>query len=124
MEWWFASLALGAFAQQNMPHLEKHGAVTQLVVDGKPFLILGGELLNSSSSSVSYMQPMWQKVAAVHLNALVAPVAWETVEPQEGKFDFTVVDGPISGVHEHDLRLVFLWFGSWKNTFSSYVPEW
>ena len=118
------SLALGTFAQQNIPHLEKHGNVTQLMVDGKPFLILGGELLNSSSSSVSYMQPIWQKLAAMHLNTVVAPVAWETIEPQEGKFDFTVVDGLIAGAHEHDLRLVFLWFGSWKNTYSSYVPEW
>jgi Domain of unknown function (DUF5597)/Beta-galactosidase len=118
------SLALAAFAQQNIPHLEKRDKVTQLVVDGKPFLILGGELLNSSSSSISYMQPVWQKLAAMHLNTVVAPVAWETIEPQEGKFDFTVVDGLISGARDHDLRLVILWFGSWKNTYSSYVPEW
>ena len=118
------SLALGGFAQRNIPHLAKHGNVTQLVVDGKPFLILGGELLNSSSSSVSYMQPIWPKLVAMHLNAVVAPVAWETIEPQEGKFEFAVVDGLIAGAHEHDLRLVFLWFGSWKNTYSSYVPEW
>ena len=118
------SLALGSFAQQDIPHLEKHGRVTQLMVDGKPFLILGGELLNSSSSSVSYMQPIWQKLAAMHLNTVVAPVAWETIEPQEGKFDFAVVDGLLAGAREHDLRLVVLWFGSWKNTYSSYVPEW
>ena len=102
------SLVLGAFAQQNIPHLAEHGNVTQLIVDGKAFLVLGGELLNSSSSSVSYMQPIWQKLAAMHLNTVVAAVAWETIEPQEGKFDFTVVDGPISGGHEHDLRLVIL----------------
>ena len=118
------SLALGAFAQQNIPHLEKRGNVTQLIVDGRPFLILGGELLNSSSSSLSYMQPIWPKLTAMHLNTVVAPVAWETIELQEGKFNFTVVDGLISAAHEHDLRLVILWFGSWKNTYSSYVPEW
>ena len=118
------SLVLGALAQQDIPHLEKHGKVTQLVVDGKAFLVLGGELLNSSSSSLSYMQPIWPKLVAMHLNTVVAPVAWETIEPQQGKFDFAIVDGLISAAHEHNLRLVMLWFGSWKNTYSSYVPEW
>ena len=117
-------LSGAAFGQQNIPHLEKHGKVTQLVVDGKPFLILGGELNNSSSSSVEYMEPVWSKLTALHLNTVLAPVAWETIEPQEGKFDFSVVDGLITAAHQHDLHLVVLWFGSWKNTYSSYVPEW
>jgi hypothetical protein len=33
----------------GIPRLEKQGAATQLMVDGDPFLILGGELHNSSS---------------------------------------------------------------------------
>ena len=43
---------------------------------------------------------------------------------EEGKFDFVPVDGLIQGAREHNLRLVLLWFGSWKNTYSSYVPAW
>jgi Domain of unknown function (DUF5597)/Beta-galactosidase len=117
-------LVAPGFAQQNVPNLEKRGKATQLVVDGKPFLVLGGELNNSSSSSVKYMEPIWPKLSALNLNTVLAPVAWETIEPQEKKFDFAVVDGLITAAHQHDLRLVFLWFGSWKNTYSSYVPEW
>src|SRR5690349_17923742 len=49
----------------NLPHLEKRGAVTQLIVDGKPFLMLSGELYNSSSSSLEYMKPLWPKLAAI-----------------------------------------------------------
>src|SRR5437899_4536662 len=86
----WSTIAVGQ-TQQNTPHLQKRGNVTQLMVDGKPFLILGGELYNSSSSSPSYMQPIWPKLAALHLNTVVTPVSWELVEPQEGKFDFTVV---------------------------------
>jgi hypothetical protein len=104
--------------------LEKRGSTTQLIVDGKPFLILGGELHNSSSSSVAYMKPIWPRLAAMDLNTVLAPVAWETIEPEEGKFDFSVVDGLIEGARQNNLRLVFLWFGSWKNTYSSYVPAW
>jgi hypothetical protein len=106
------------------PHLEKRGNATQLIVDGKPFLILGGELHNSSSSSVAYMKPIWPRLAAMDLNTVLAPVAWETIEPEEGKFDFSVVDGLIEGARQNNLRLVFLWFGSWKNTYSSYAPGW
>jgi hypothetical protein len=127
----FAALALllGAVAQaraapSDAPHLERRGTATQLMVDGKPFLVLGGELHNSSSSSLAYMKPVWPRLAAMHLNTVLAPVAWETIEPAEGKFDFSVVDGLIQGARENHLRLAILWFGSWKNTYSSYVPAW
>jgi beta-galactosidase GanA len=123
---WLLVLAHALLGQSkpDVPHLEKRGNATQLVVDGKLFLILGGELYNSSSSSLSYMDPIWPRLQSLNLNTVLAPVSWELIEPQEGKFDFTIVDGLIASAHEHDLRLVFLWFGSWKNTYSSYVPEW
>ena len=108
----------------SLPHLEKRGNATQLIVDGKPFLILGGELHNSSASSLAYMKPIWPQLLRLHLNTVLSPVSWELIEPEEGKFDFTVVDGLIDDARKNSLRLVFLWFGSWKNTYSSYVPEW
>jgi hypothetical protein len=108
----------------GLPHLEKRGDATQLVVDGKPFLILGGELHNSSSSSVAYMKTAWPRMSAMHMNTVLLPVAWETIEPEEGKFDFTVVDGLLEDARANNLKLVVLWFGAWKNTFSSYTPGW
>ena len=108
----------------DLPHLEKRGSATQLIVDSKPFLVLGGELHNSSSSSIEYMKPVWPRLAAMHLNTVLLPAAWETIEPEEGKFDFKCVDGLLQGARENNLKLVFLWFGAWKNTYSSYVPAW
>jgi hypothetical protein len=108
----------------RLPHLETRAHATQLIVDGKAFLILGGELHNSSASSLAYMKPIWPQLAGMHLNTVLAPVSWEIIEPEEGKFDFATVDGLIDDARKNNLRLVFLWFGSWKNTYSSYTPEW
>src|SRR6478672_9031612 len=113
------------FAQQNsLPHLRKQVTATQLVVDGKPFLVLAGELGNSSSSSVENMRPFWPKLAGLNLNTVLMPVYWELIEPTEGKFDFTLVDGLIQDARKNKLRLVPLWFASWKNSMSSYAPAW
>jgi beta-galactosidase GanA len=109
---------------QTLPHLERHGTATQLVVDGKPLLMLAAELHNSSSSSLDYMRPIWPRLAAIPLNTVLTPLSWELIEPQEGKFDFTLVDGLIQDARRNHLHLVFLWLASWKNGMSSYVPLW
>jgi hypothetical protein len=110
--------------QPAAPHLEKRGAATQLIVDGKPFLILGGELHNSSSSSLDYTKPLWPKLAAMGLNTVVTPLSWELIEPQEGAYDFTLVDGLLAQARASHERIVFLWLASWKNGMSSYAPVW
>ncbi len=106
------------------PHLEKRGAATQLIVNGKPFIVLGGELHNSSSSSLDYLDPLWAPIRKMNLNTVLSAVSWELIEPQEGKFDFTLVDGALKGARANNLKLVLLWFGSWKNGLSHYPPEW
>lgn len=113
----------GAYPQ-TVPHLEKRGGATQLIVDGKPFLVLGGELHNSSSSSLDYLAPLWEPVKKMNLNTVLAAVSWELTEPKEGSFDFTLVDGMLSQARGHHLKLILLWFGSWKNGLSHYAPEW
>jgi beta-galactosidase GanA len=106
------------------PHLETRGAATQLIADGKPFLMLSGELHNSSSSSLEYMKPIWPKLAAMGLNSVVTPLSWELIEPKEGSFDFTLVDGLLAQARQSHQRIVFLWLASWKNGLSSYPPMW
>ncbi len=110
--------------REPIPHLSTKGGTTQLIVDGRPFLIIGGELHNSSSSSLGYMEPIWERLVTLQLNTVLAAVSWELVEPYEGSFDWTIVDGLIQAARRHNLRLILLWFGSWKNGASSYVPLW
>lgn len=112
------------YAQNQIPYLKKSGAKTHLVVDGKPFIVLGGELGNSSFTSTAYMKPHWETLKAMNLNTILAPVYWELIEPKEGQFDFKLFDELLAETRENDMKLVILWFGSWKNSMSSHVPSW
>jgi len=117
---------VNARAQQNneRPRLVHTEGTTRLFVGGKPFLILGGELGNSTASSIEYMRPVWPKLKSIHLNTVLVPVYWELFEPVKGKFDFTLVDSMMADARKLDLKLILLWFGSWKNSMSCYAPEW
>ncbi|KAL2106501.1 hypothetical protein VUR80DRAFT_6647 [Thermomyces stellatus] len=109
----------------NPPHLVRgEDGATRLVVKGKPFLMLAGELQNSSLSSAKYMSEVWPAMKAHSLNTLLGSVTWEMVEPREGHFDFSELDRVLAGAREHDMHLVLLWFGTYKNGVSTYVPGW
>jgi beta-galactosidase GanA len=70
------------------------------------------------------MKPIWPKLVASKFNTVLTGVSWAQIEPQEGKFDFSVLDGVIRDARSYNLCLVLLWFGSWKNSLSSYAPDW
>ncbi|HTJ49591.1 MAG TPA: beta-galactosidase, partial [Cyclobacteriaceae bacterium] len=115
------------FAQRNEysgPSLRKQGKATQLIVKGQPFTVLGGELGNSSASDLAYMKPVWGKMKRMNCNAVLTPAYWELIEPEKGRFDFTLIDSLIDGARKHDMKIILLWFGSWKNSMSCYVPSW
>lgn len=106
------------------PRLIKQGTATQLRVHDRPFLMIAGELGNSGASSLEYLRPIWPKLEKMHLNTVLVPVYWELLEPAEGKFDFSLVDGAIESARKYNLKLVLLWFGTWKNSMSCYAPYW
>jgi len=120
-----ALTGLAGFAQVNeIPHLRKQGTATQLMVDGKPFLALAGELGNNTATSLEYMKAVWPKLVNTRLNSVLAAVSWAQVEQEEGKFDFSALDGVIRAARANNMRLVILWFASWKNGLSTYAPDW
>ena len=104
--------------------LQKQGTATQLVVDGKPFLILGGELGNSSAACTEDIERIFPKLQRMGLNTVLVPAYWDLIEPQEGQFDFTLTDKVIRQARQNDLKVIFLWFGAWKNSMSCYAPLW
>ncbi|KAJ5735514.1 uncharacterized protein N7483_000639 [Penicillium malachiteum] len=108
----------------SIPHLRQTGSATQLIVHGKPFLALAGELQNSSMTSAEFMEPVWQKLVDTNINTVLGCVTWEDLEPVEDQFHFAELDKVILGARKHGLHLVLLWFGSFKNGISTYVPSW
>lgn len=120
----FAAVLLATPALAEAPKLVRQGTATQLQVQGKPMLLLAGELGNSSASSEAYMAPHWKRLREMHLNTVLAPVSWELIEPKEGQYDWSSVDMLIRNARANNLHLVFLWFGAWKNSMSTYVPGW
>ncbi|ETS82485.1 hypothetical protein PFICI_04361 [Pestalotiopsis fici W106-1] len=113
-----------AAANPSLPHLKKSENGIQLIVKGKPFLMLSGELHNSSLSSAKFMSEVWPAMKAQSINTLVGSVSWEMIEPEEGKFDFSELDKVLEGARQHSMHLVLLWFGTYKNGISTYVPGW
>lgn len=116
-------LASTALSLSPPPRLEREGGAARLIVDGRPFLIRGGEVSNSHGEP-DYLRPSWPKLRALNLNTVVVPVYWDLIEPSEGRFDFATVDGVLADARENEMRLVLLWFGSWKNSMSCYAPGW
>ena len=87
-------------------------------------LILGGELSNSAATSVEDIDEVMPRMKALGLNTVLVPAYWELMEPTEGKFDFTLIDSTIQQARNLQLKVVFLWFGAWKNSMSCYAPLW
>lgn len=122
----FAVTTISVFAQVNdisVPRIIEKDGRHALLVDGQPFLILGGQAHNSSAWP-GMMPQVWLAIEAMHANTLEVPIYWEQIEPQRGKFDFSLVDTLLSQARVRNKHLVLLWFATWKNGSSHYMPEW
>ena len=125
----FAVLALTALVSSlpvkavEAPRIVQKDGRYALMVEGKPFLMLGGQIHNSSAWP-SELPQVWESMAALHANTVEAPVYWEQFEPQEGHFDYANVDALVEGARAHNLHVALLWFGTWKNGNMHYVPAW
>ena len=119
-----ANIPASGQATPPIPRIVRSGSQYHVIVDGKPFLMLGGQAHNSSASNPKDLDKVWNSLNGIHANSAEVPIYWELIEPQPGQFDFHLVDAVIEGARAHNLRLILLWFASWKNGEMHYTPEW
>ena len=104
--------------------LRTYGDAVQLMVDGTPFIVLGGELGNSSAACNEDIESNFAKLNRMGLNTVLVPAYWDLLEPVRGQFDFSLTDKVLEEARKNGLKVVFLWFGAWKNSMSCYAPLW
>jgi hypothetical protein len=117
----FALTVIKTFGQ--LPKIIEKNGRHALLVDGKPFFILGGQAHNSSGWP-GMLPNVWANIEAMHANTLEMPIYWEQVEPEPGKFDFSLIDTLLVQSRKNKVHLILLWFATWKNGSNHYIPEW
>mgnify|MGYP006282275157 FL=1 len=118
-------LLIGASALAGVPHFEKRHGAWQFIMNGEPRLLLGGQIENFSMSTPEKLNEFdWGIFTSQNLNTVEIPVFWKQIEPREGEFDFTIIDQLIERSRENGLKLIVLWFGTYKNGASYFVPQW
>ena len=118
-----ATAPVGAEVKNDLPRLETRNGRHALIVDGAPFVVLAGQVNNSSNypAPLARAWPILDRIAA---NTIEIPIAWQQLEPEEGRFDFTFLAHLLDEARRHDKRIVLLWFGAYKNTGYGYAPDW
>jgi hypothetical protein len=110
-------------SQAEMPKLIEDNGRYALLVDGQPFFMFGGQSANSSTWP-KMLPDVWNTIESMHANTLEIPIYWEQFEPEPGKYDPSMIQMLLDQARERDVRLVLLWFATWKNGSNHYMPEW
>ncbi|MBX2857172.1 MAG: DUF5597 domain-containing protein [Cellvibrionaceae bacterium] len=113
----------GVHAAAELPQIKTSNGRHALFVDNKPYLILGIQT-NNSTNYAAALKDVWPVAKLTQANTLSIPIAWEQIEPKEDHFDFSFVDYLIKDARRNNIRLILLWFATWKNNAPHYAPGW
>ena len=105
------------------PRITRENGRYALLVDGEPFFMLCAQVHNASGWP-AMLPKVWPAIERLHANTVQVPIAWEQIEATQGKFDFSFLDTLLTEARQHRVKLILLWFGTWKNNGPNYAPEW
>lgn len=111
-------------SQRHVARLEHKGSTTKLLVDESPYLILGLQLDCDSTYEPSTIDNLIHQARRLNANTAACPLYWRAIEPEEGNYDFSLLQQMIDSAERHNIRLVLLWFGAIKNGYAHYAPDW
>jgi beta-galactosidase GanA len=118
-----ATASLAAAQSKPIPQLVSAGGKFTFLVDGKPFLILGGQVVNDGAY-LDRLERVWPKLKSMSANTIEYPVYWNEIEREEGKYDFRDFDRILLRARAEGFRVDLLWFGTWKNGAMDWAPNW
>lgn len=128
MEYPFYQQALDHCAERKMkmqiPRLKTIDGKVRLMVDGAPYFILGMQLDCDSCYDADNMAGLMAQAKRMGCNSVALLLYWRLIEPEMGQYDFTILDAMIAAAEKCDLRIVLVWFGSYKNGCLQYAPDW
>ena len=111
--------------ERPIPHIVQKDGRYALFVDDAPFLILSIEDQELGLESTWPPQPKdWDNMEYLHANTVEVPIYWDQIEEQPGNFDFSSIDRLLAAARQHNMRLILLWFATWKNGSQHYMPDW
>ncbi|HEX6478290.1 MAG TPA: DUF5597 domain-containing protein [Ktedonobacteraceae bacterium] len=108
---------------EAIPQIVRVDGKERLLVDDSPFLILGLQWGCDSCLSKEEMNPLFPHAAAMGANTAVLPLYWQEVEPLPDQYDFRMIDERIRQAQANHLRIILLWFATWKNACAFYAPD-
>jgi hypothetical protein len=108
----------------QISELKKLNGHTALYVDNNPFIILGLQLDCDSCYDSSTIDDLMKQIGVLGGNTAACLLYWRLIEPEEGQYDFSILESMIESAKRYDLRIVLVWFGSYKNACTHYAPDW
>ena len=114
-------------ADGKLPYLDRKGQTGRLILGGKPYLMLGAELENTSALEpwdIPYMDPLFDNLCRQWVNTVERADLLETVRARGGSVRFPGDRRADRPARARNMHLAILWFGTYKNLQSYYAPLW